>query len=194
MNSLTTETIKLWGIVQGVGFRPFVAKLADRMHMKGTVLNIGGLVEITVTDTLRRIDEFVEALQREKPGPAEIVHIKRTTQEFTKFTDFTIKGSAEGGDDAAMIPPDMAICPQCLKELYDQEDPRYLHPFISCMLCGPRYTIIDRIPYDRDNTSMIDYPMCGFCEVQYTDLHDRRHHAQTISCHACGPYPAFAGV
>ena len=188
MNSLTTETIKLWGIVQGVGFRPFVAKLADRMHMKGTVLNIGGLVEITVTDTLRRIDEFVEALQREKPGPAEIVHIKRTTQEFTKFTDFTIKGSAEGGDDAAMIPPDMAICPQCLKELYDQEDPRYLHPFISCMLCGPRYTIIDRIPYDRDNTSMIDYPMCGFCEVQYTDLHDRRHHAQTISCHACGPY------
>ena len=70
MNSLTTETIKLWGIVQGVGFRPFVAKLADRMHMKGTVLNIGGLVEITVTDTLRRIDEFVEALQREKPGPA----------------------------------------------------------------------------------------------------------------------------
>ncbi len=192
MNNLRTETIKLWGIVQGVGFRPFVAKLADRMHMKGTVLNIGGLVEITVTDTLPRIEAFIDALQQEKPQPAEIVHIKRTLQETREFSGFRILGSAEGGDDAAMIPPDMAICPHCLEELYDAEDPRYLHPFISCMLCGPRYTIIDRIPYDRDNTSMIDYPMCGFCEVQYTDLHDRRHHAQTISCHACGPYLKWA--
>ncbi|MBQ9015343.1 MAG: carbamoyltransferase HypF [Firmicutes bacterium] len=193
MNTLTTETIKLWGIVQGVGFRPFVAKLADQMHMKGSVLNIGGLVEITVTDTSQRIDAFVEALQQEKPKPAEIVHIKRTPRPLTEFTDFQIKGSAEGGDDAAMIPPDMAICPDCLKELYAEDDPRHLHPFISCMLCGPRYTIIDRIPYDRDNTSMIDFPMCGFCQVQYSDLHDRRHHAQTISCHACGPYLKWTG-
>ncbi|MBQ9059632.1 MAG: carbamoyltransferase HypF [Firmicutes bacterium] len=193
MNTLTTEKIKLWGIVQGVGFRPFVAKLADQMHMKGNVLNIGGLVEITVTDTPRRLDAFVAALFREKPKPAEIVHIKRTLLPLTEFTDFQIKGSAEGGDDAAMIPPDMAICPDCLKELYAEDDPRHLHPFISCMLCGPRYTIIDRIPYDRDNTSMIDFPMCGFCQVQYQDLHDRRHHAQTISCHACGPYLKWKG-
>ena len=81
-----------------------------------------------------------------------------------------------------MIPADLAICPDCLRELYDKDNPRYLHPFISCQLCGPRYTIIDRIPYDRDNTSMIDFPMCDFCEGEYTDLHDRRHHAQTISC------------
>ena len=193
MDTLTTEKIKLWGIVQGVGFRPFVAKLADQMHIKGNVLNIGGLVEITLTDTPRRIDAFIEALQQQKPKPAEIVHIKRTSQPLTEFTDFQIKGSAEGGDDAAMIPPDMAICPDCLKELYAEDDPRHLHPFISCMLCGPRYTIIDRIPYDRDNTTMIDFPMCGFCQVQYQDLHDRRHHAQTISCHACGPYLKWIG-
>ena len=86
-----------------------------------------------------------------------------------------------------MIPADLAICPDCLRELYDRHDTRYQHPFISCMVCGPRYTIIDRIPYDRENTSMVDFPMCRYCEDQYTDLHDRRHHAQTISCHGCGP-------
>ncbi len=188
MDHVVTEKIKLWGIVQGVGFRPFVAKIADRMHMQGIVLNTGGLVEITVTDIPSRIDAFLRTLQEEKPEPAEIVHIKRVRMDPVRFPDFRIVGSAEGGDDAAMIPPDMAICPHCLKELYAQDDPRCQHPFISCMLCGPRYTIIDRIPYDRENTTMSEFPMCGFCQVQYGDKDDRRYHAQTISCHACGPY------
>ena len=186
-NNQQTEIIKLWGIVQGVGFRPFVAKVADRLSMKGQVLNIGGLVEITVTDTPERIDAFIETLQAEKPEPAEIVHIKRLVIEDRSFDGFTIVQSDEGDDEAAMIPADLAICPHCLEELYDSHDPRYQHPFISCMICGPRYTIIDRIPYDRCNTSMVDFPMCDFCEEQYNDLHDRRHHAQTISCHECGP-------
>lgn len=185
--TLTTEKIRLWGIVQGVGFRPFVAKVADRLSMKGEVLNIGGLVDITVTDTEERIGEFIETLVREKPGPSEIVHIRRQKLPLADFNRFTIIKSDEGDDEAAMIPADLAICPDCLRELYDKDNPRYLHPFISCQLCGPRYTIIDRIPYDRDNTSMIDFPMCDFCEGEYTDLHDRRHHAQTISCHECGP-------
>lgn len=184
---MTTEKIRLWGIVQGVGFRPFVAKIADRLSMKGEVLNIGGLVDITVTDTEARIGDFIDTLIREKPGPSEIVHIRRQKLPLTEFDSFTIIKSDEGDDEAAMIPADLAICPDCLKELYDKDNPRYLHPFISCQLCGPRYTIIDRIPYDRDNTSMIDFPMCDFCEGEYTDLHDRRHHAQTISCHECGP-------
>ena len=184
---MTTEKIRLWGIVQGVGFRPYVAKIADRLSMKGEVLNIGGLVDITVTDTEARIDAFIETLRREKPGPSEIVHIKRQKLPLRDFSTFTIIRSDEGDDEAAMIPADLAICPDCLRELYDESNPRYLHPFISCQLCGPRYTIIDRIPYDRDNTSMIDFPMCEFCEGEYIDLHDRRHHAQTISCHECGP-------
>jgi len=173
--------------VQGVGFRPFVAKIADRLGMKGEVLNIGGLVDITVTDTPERIEVFIDTLVKEKPGPSEIVHIKRQKLPREDFSAFTIIRSDEGDDEAAMIPADLAICPDCLRELYDKSNPRHLHPFISCQLCGPRYTIIDKIPYDRDNTSMIDFPMCDFCEGEYTDLHDRRHHAQTISCHECGP-------
>ncbi len=187
MNEKVTQRIKLWGIVQGVGFRPFVAKIADRMGMKGEVLNIGGLVEIAVTDTPERIAEFVSAIELEKPVPAEIVHIKITDEEYREFTSFTILNSDYGDDEAAMIPADLAVCPHCLEELYEEGDPRYQHPFISCMVCGPRYTIIDRIPYDRHNTTMIDFPMCDFCEDEYTELTDRRYHAQTISCHDCGP-------
>ena len=186
-NEKHTEKIKLWGIVQGVGFRPFVAKTASKLDMKGEVLNIGGLVEITVTDTPERIDAFVEAIKAEKPGPSEIVHIKRSVIDYREFDAFEIIKSDEGDDEAAMIPADLAICPHCLEELYDRHDPRYQHPFISCMICGPRYTIIDRIPYDRDNTSMIDFPMCDFCEEEYNNIENRRHHAQTISCHECGP-------
>ena len=182
-----SERIKLWGIVQGVGFRPYVAKTAAQLGMKGQVLNIGGLVEITVTDTPLRITEFIDTLIKNKPVPAEIVHIKRESVSYREFDSFTIIKSGAGDDEAAMLPSDLAICPDCLQELYDSENPRYRHPFISCMVCGPRYTIIDRIPYDRENTSMVDFPMCSFCESQYTALNDRRYHAQTISCHECGP-------
>lgn len=182
-----SERIKLWGIVQGVGFRPYVAKTAAQLGMKGQVLNIGGLVEITVTDMPLRITEFIDTLIKNKPVPAEIVHIKRESVSYREFDSFTIIKSGAGDDEAAMLPSDLAICPDCLQELYDSENPRYRHPFISCMVCGPRYTIIDRIPYDRENTSMMDFPMCDFCESQYTALNDRRYHAQTISCHECGP-------
>ena len=187
MKEKVTQRIKLWGIVQGVGFRPFVAKIADRMKMKGEVLNIGGLVEIAVTDTPERIAEFVTSIEQEKPVPAEIVHIKITDEEYREFNTFTILKSDDGDDEAAMIPADLAVCPHCLEELYDESNPRHEHPFISCMVCGPRYTVIDRIPYDRHNTTMIDFPMCDFCESEYTELTDRRYHAQTISCHDCGP-------
>lgn len=187
MAAKQSERIKLWGIVQGVGFRPYVAKTAAALQMKGNVLNIGGLVEITVTDTAERISAFLHTLIENKPAPSEIVHIKREPIEYQDFDAFTIIKSAGGDDEAAMIPADLAICPSCLKELYDEHNPRYQHPFISCMVCGPRYTIIDKIPYDRENTSMIDFPMCDFCNGEYTDLSDRRYHAQTISCHDCGP-------
>lgn len=187
MASKQSERIKLWGIVQGVGFRPYVAKSAALLGMKGQVLNIGGLVEITVTDTPERISSFLDYLIDNKPIPAEIVHIRREPVSYREFDSFTIVKSSEGNDDATMIPVDLAICPDCLNELKNSDDPRFQHPFISCMVCGPRYTIIDRVPYDRENTSMDEFPMCGFCESQYTDINNRRYHAQTISCHECGP-------
>lgn len=187
MNNKQTEKIKLWGIVQGVGFRPFVAKMAQKLSMVGEVLNIGGLVEITLTDEESRIDAFLNSLIANKPGPSEIVHVKREVIDYKEFDAFHIVSSGHGADEAAMIPADLAICPSCLEELYQEGNPREKHPFISCMICGPRYTIIDKIPYDRDNTTMIDFPMCEFCESEYTDIANRRYHAQTISCHHCGP-------
>ena len=188
-----SERIKLWGIVQGVGFRPYVAKTAAKLDMKGRVLNIGGLVEITVTDTPDRISVFIDRLIADKPAPAEIVHIRREQVEYEEFDSFTIIKSGSGDDEAAMLPADLAICPDCLRELYDRNNPRYQHPFISCMICGPRYTIIDRIPYDRENTSMIDFPMCESCSSEYTSIEDRRYHAQTVSCHDCGPQLLWKG-
>jgi hydrogenase maturation protein HypF len=187
MSCRKTVKIKIWGIVQGVGFRPFVAKLADRLGMRGEVLNIGGLVDIVLTDTQERIEEFLDALKKEKPQPAEIVHIRIEDQNLQDFDAFTILESDEGDDEAAMIPADLSICPDCLEELRTPSNPRYMHPFISCMVCGPRYTIIDKIPYDRENTAMIEFPMCEFCRGEYTDRQDRRYHAQTVSCHDCGP-------
>ncbi|MCR5135419.1 MAG: carbamoyltransferase HypF [Clostridiales bacterium] len=182
-----TERIRLWGIVQGVGFRPYVAKVAESLGMKGTVSNIGGLVEIYVTDTPQRISAFLGTLIEQKPGPAEIVHVRRDPAPLCVYETFSILKSGEGEREVAMIPADIAVCPDCLREMYEPADRRYRHPFISCMVCGPRYTIVDRFPYDRDNTSMIDFPMCPSCEAEYTTLTDRRYHAQTISCHDCGP-------
>lgn len=187
MAKAVTERIRIWGIVQGVGFRPFVAKLAAELGMKGTVANIGGLVEITLTDTEKRIGEFLAALAEQKPVPAEIVHIRREVVPFFAYDTFTILKSGEGEDDVAMIPADLAICPDCLAEMRSAEDRRHLHPLISCMACGPRYTIVDRFPYDRENTSMAEFDMCPACKGEYTALTSRRYHAQTISCLDCGP-------
>lgn len=185
--SKRTVKIRIWGIVQGVGFRPYVAKLADSMDIKGQILNLGGLVQIIITDTEERVLEFINALKESKPEPAEIVHVDMEDIPYEDFSEFEIVKSHEGGEEISMIPTDLAICFDCQNELFDEENPRYKHPFISCMICGPRYTIIDKVPYDRENTSMVDFPMCDFCAREYEDRESRRYHAQTISCHNCGP-------
>lgn len=187
MEEQKTVKIKIWGVVQGVGFRPFVVQLADRLGLKGEVRNLGGLVEILVTDTDAQVKNFLAALQAEKPLPAEIVHLDVRETAFQEFTSFLILDSAEGGDEAVMLPADLSLCDDCLHELWDSSNPRFRHPFISCMACGPRYTIIDKVPYDRANTSMEEFPMCDFCQGEYTNRQDRRYHAQTVSCHHCGP-------
>jgi hydrogenase maturation protein HypF len=189
-----TERITLWGVVQGVGFRPFVAKSAQRLGLSGEVRNAGGLAQIVLTDTEARIGDFLRLLQEELPPPAEIVRCeRRVLPTRLKFTGFSITESAAGDDETSMLPADLPVCEHCLAELRDPANPRFLHPFISCMSCGPRYTIIDRVPYDRQNTSMAEFRMCALCAGQYGDPGDRRYHAQTISCHDCGPMLIFKG-
>ncbi|MDR3242737.1 MAG: Sua5/YciO/YrdC/YwlC family protein, partial [Clostridiales Family XIII bacterium] len=191
MDSVKTEKITIWGVVQGVGFRPFAAKLADAFGMKGEIRNRCGLVEIMVTDRPQRIGKFLDALRRGKPAPAEIVRIDREAVARRDFEGFLILESGESGEPPMMLPADLAVCDDCLAEMDDPENPRYMHPFISCVACGPRYTIMDDVPYDRGNTSMADFDMCPFCAEEYADRENRRYHAQTVSCHRCGPVAVF---
>lgn len=180
--------IKIWGMVQGVGFRPFVAKIAAAHQVKGIVFNEGGNVTIEASGEENELEQFIKAIQILKPETSEIVHMETREIPHVPYETFNITPSREGTGDIVMLPADLSICVECSKELYDEEDKRYLHPFISCMVCGPRYSIIDKVPYDRHYTTMKDFEMCDACKSQYTTLEDRRFHAQTISCHKCGPY------
>ena len=194
MNEKCTERIKVWGVVQGVGFRPITAKLAREMDIKGCVRNVGGIAEIIVTGADHEITEFLTLLTAKLPPPGEILHFTREKQQkVAEFATFTISESTEGDEDASTLPVDIAICEDCLNELRDPNDFRWKHPFISCMSCGPRFTIMKRIPYDRENTSMDDFFLCGDCAGEYLDVDCRRFHAQTVSCHSCGPVLLWRG-
>jgi hydrogenase maturation protein HypF len=182
--------IKVNGIVQGVGFRPFVYRAAIENHLVGYVRNRGDAhVEIVVEGARSSIDYFLRDLKEKKPPLARIHNI--TTEyheekgEFEKFD--IIKSSKEVKLSGSVIPPDVSICPQCLKELRTEENPRHDYFFITCTDCGPRYTIIETLPYDRQNTTMKEFPMCPFCKSEFTDPLNRRFHAQTIACPKCGP-------
>ncbi len=186
-NSNRCIRIRLYGIVQGVGIRPFVVKLAFFLGITGSVRNSGGLVEITACGTAAQLDEFLTRLLEEKPDNALIVHHETENMPYIRHDTFAIEPSGET-DGPVFVSPDLCVCEACLKELADKRDARFAHPFISCMACGPRYSIIEDAPYDRDTTTMVDYEMCEFCGAQYADREDRRFHAQTISCHDCGPH------
>ena len=189
MTEKRTELITVRGVVQGVGFRPTVYRIAQRLGMKGTVRNMGGIVRIVATGQPKEIDTFVTEIVTRKPLMSRIDGIERLVIETTDFRDFSIAPSAKDEDEIAVIPADIAMCEDCEQEFYDKENPRYMHPFISCTNCGPRYTIMKSLPYDRDTTTMDSFPMCEFCEGEYTDPSTRRYHAQTVSCHECGPQP-----
>ena len=178
------------GIVQGVGFRPFIYRTAVKFGLSGYVRNMGDAgVEILLEGTCESIERFLADLPFEKPPLARIDQIKRT--ELTgqhKFSDFSIyRSSEEAKNSGSVIPPDIAICNQCLIELRNPKNPRYDYFFITCTDCGPRFTIIERLPYDRENTTMREFPFCAFCQKEYIDPTNRRFHAQTIACPDCGP-------
>jgi len=178
--------LEVRGVVQGVGFRPFVFGLAARHGLAGHVRNAGGLVEVEVEGDAAALDAFGAALLREAPAIARIDAVGATPLRPRGGDRFRITASA-AGDPTVGIPPDLATCPDCVRELFDPADRRHRYPFISCARCGPRFTIVERAPYDRATTTMRGFALCATCRGEYEDPADRRFHAETIACAACGP-------
>ncbi len=177
--------ITVRGIVQGVGFRPFVYRLAKSMNLRGYVKNTGtGCVEIVID---RNVDEFIKRLKREKPPIAEIHEVEVEEIPDLNFNDFVIEKSGGKKGGLSLPPPDVALCELCLKELFDPKNRRYLYPFISCTDCGPRFSVAIKLPYDRENTTFNEFPLCDECQREYWNILDRRYYAQSIACPKCGP-------
>jgi len=185
---LKSARIHITGIVQGVGFRPFVYGLATRMNLTGWVRNTSAGVDIEVDGTEEALDAFIRALEQEAPPLAQIDSLEAVHRPPNGFTAFEIVHSEPIPDAFQPISPDVSICPDCLRELFDPQDRRYRYPFINCTNCGPRFTIIRDIPYDRPLTTMSVFPMCPACQSEYDDPLNRRFHAQPNACPACGPH------
>lgn len=188
MNSIKAVRIHIRGIVQGVGFRPFVYGLADRFKLKGWVLNSSAGVEIEAEGDVNTLQAFQAALVDEMPPLAQIDSIKTTEIEPQGFERFVIKHSQPKPGEFIPISPDVSICTDCLEEMLNPDDRRYRYPFINCTNCGPRFTIIKDIPYDRPKTSMAEFPLCDDCREEYENPLDRRFHAQPVACEVCGPH------
>lgn len=174
--------------MQGVGFRPFVSRLADRYGISGSVCNKGSYVEIIARAEESVISDFVHAIEVEAPERSAIVKIKVMDSPVDISIDSGFKIALSKHEEGQIfVSPDIATCPDCAKELFDKNDRRYLHPFINCTQCGPRLTILDSMPYDRVKTSMAGFPMCESCSDEYSDINSRRYHAQPVCCNDCGP-------
>ena len=177
---------RVGGVVQGVGFRPFVYGLAVRHGLGGFVLNDGAGVVIEAEGAPQALDAFAAALLTEAPPLARVDSLTSEWLEPLAEQRFSIAPSETGGR-SALIPPDVATCDDCLRELFEPADRRYRYPFINCTQCGPRFTIVRTVPYDRPNTTMAGFPMCADCAREYADPLDRRFHAEPIACPVCGP-------
>jgi len=180
--------IKVNGIVQGVGFRPFIYRIASHLNLKGYVLNLGDAgVEIEVEGSKEEIEKFIEFLKDKKPPLAKIDEIKVKWADERKYKRFEIrKSKEEKREGISIIPPDISICQECIEDMEKQERRRNYF-FTTCTNCGPRFTIIKKLPYDRCNTTMDEFEMCEECYAEYTNPSNRRYHAQTIACKNCGP-------
>jgi hydrogenase maturation protein HypF len=185
--------IGIQGTVQGIGFRPFVYNLAHEKKLCGYVLNTSAGVDIEVEGESASLDLFVEAIRSNRLPLAHIADIRTTSVGVQKEKGFVIKKSESRAHKITAIPPDIGICSDCLKELQDPADRRYRYPFINCTNCGPRYTIIEDIPYDRAYTSMRSFEMCRDCMKEYSDPCNRRFHAQPNACPVCGPQVSLYG-
>ncbi|WP_405292847.1 carbamoyltransferase HypF [Methanobrevibacter sp.] len=173
------------GIVQGVGFRPYVYRLASDLNLKGHVRNLGNVVEIIVEG--EKTEDFTKRLPNELPPIAKIDSMQISEIDTENYEDFRIIESKDSYSGVSVIPPDIAICDKCLEEIRNPEDRRYKYPFNACTDCGPRFTVIESVPYDRERTSMEDFPLCDDCLIEYRQPLDRRYHGEAICCSDCGP-------
>ena len=185
---METKKVLVEGIVQGVGFRPFVYRIATELELTGYVRNLGNVVEIIIQGSEDQLADFIYKLQNELPPIAKINNLEtEELDDIEEYADFTIKESSDSFSGTSVIPPDLAICDKCLEEINDPENRRYNYPFNACTDCGPRFTVIENVPYDRDKTTMDDFPLCKDCEVEYKNPLDRRYHAEASCCEVCGP-------
>ena len=185
--------IQVKGIVQGVGFRPFVYRLAKKYLLSGWVLNATEGVFIHAEGEANLLDKFVTELHMNPPSAAKVKEIDLNEVPLQGFTTFEIRFSDEHeAQQTTLVSPDLATCDDCLSELFNPNDRRFRYPFINCTNCGPRFTIIDSLPYDRPATSMKDFPMCPRCAAEYADPLDRRFHAQPDACWECGPHISWS--
>ena len=175
------------GVVQGVGFRPYVHALATALRLTGHVTNTPDGVVAEVEGEAGDIDRFCARIAPDAPPLARVDTVDHHEVPATGDTAFTILASHGTGPAHTLIPPDTATCAACLRELADPADRRYRHPFVNCTHCGPRFTIVTGLPYDRAQTTMAGFPMCPDCAREYADPADRRFHAQPVACPACGP-------
>lgn len=187
MKKQITQRIRIYGIVQGVGFRPTVSRHAEKNGVKGSVCNKGPYVEIFAQGTQGQVNGFLDDLENRPPKRAAILKINVEPEENpVSYERFDIIES-EKTKGEIFVSPDIAICDECKEEMFDPKDKRYLHPFINCTCCGPRLTILDSLPYDRERTSMKEFPMCSDCAEEYYNPATRRYDAQPVCCNQCGP-------
>ncbi len=185
-DSVERRRIRVRGVVQGVGFRPFVHRVAMREGLGGRVWNDGDGVVVEVEGPGAALDAFTRALEDEAPPLARVASVASELVAPVGERAFAVVAS-HGGGRSAIVPPDVATCEDCLRELFDPADRRYRYPFVNCTNCGPRLTIVVQVPYDRPSTTMAGFPLCSDCRREYEDPADRRFHAEPIACPACGP-------
>ena len=175
------------GAVQGVGFRPFIYRLATELGLTGWVQNSAQGVFIEVEGSQPRLNEFLLRIEGEQPPRAFIQSLEPVWLDAAGYAGFEVRPSDESGEKTALAPPDIAVCAECLREIFDPANRRHLYPFTNCANCGPRFTIIEALPYDRAHTTMRSFAMCGECRAEYEDPRSRRFHAQPNACPRCGP-------
>lgn len=194
MTATVARKLLVGGRVQGVGFRPFVYRVAQRCGVRGWVRNRSGVVEVVAQGAPDRLQRFCAALVTQAPPLARPQLLSDQPVPTQGFVDFAIRSSEAAASESIHVPPDHFACDDCLAELGTPGDRRFRYPFINCTQCGPRYTLIARLPYDRHNTSMASFPLCADCVAEYADPGDRRFHAEPLACAACGPQLMFCAT